>query len=148
MEVKAIQICYKQVKVNKKHLYAENHKEFYYNIKVFVDYSSSTVHLKKTKTLHLQRNICNKYQEHTFFNWDSLHARLTSLYKAWDYKKKKHKKMKGYMKSPQKESTDNRCLLTLDLKSFRSQVKGKHFIGREFQSLAVQGKKLLTQTSL
>ena len=25
-----------------------------------------------------------------------------------------------------------------------SQVKGKHFIGREFQSLAVPGKKLLT----
>ena len=29
------------------------------------------------------------------------------------------------------------CLLILDLKSFRSQVKGKHSIAREFQSLAV-----------
>ena len=27
-----------------------------------------------------------------FFNWDSLHARLNSHYKAWSYKKKNHKK--------------------------------------------------------
>ena len=33
------------------------------------------------------------------------------------------------------------------LKPFRSQVNQKHFIGREFQSLAVQGKKLLAYTS-
>ena len=26
-----------------------------------------------------------------FFNWDSLHARLNSHYKAWSYKKKKQK---------------------------------------------------------
>ena len=31
-----------------------------------------------------------------------------------------------------------------DLKPSRSQVKGKHSIGIEFQSLAVRGKKLLT----
>ena len=37
-----------------------------------------------------------------------------------------------------------RCLLILDLKPVRSQVKGKHSAGREFQSLAVQRKKLLT----
>ena len=35
------------------------------------------------------------------------------------------------------------CLLILDLKPFRLQVKGKHTIGREFQRLAVQGNKLL-----
>ena len=35
-----------------------------------------------------------------FFNWDSLYARLNSHYKAWSYKKKKHKKIKGYRKSP------------------------------------------------
>ena len=29
-----------------------------------------------------------------FFNWDSFHARLNSHYKAWSYKKKKHKKLK------------------------------------------------------
>ena len=36
------------------------------------------------------------------------------------------------------------CLLILDLKTLRSLVKGKHSIGREFQSIAVRGKKLLT----
>ena len=42
------------------------------------------------------------------------------------------------------EPTVNRYLLILDLKPFISLVKGKHSIGREFQGLAVQGKKLLT----
>ena len=37
-----------------------------------------------------------------------------------------------------------RCLLILDLKPFRSEVKGKHSIGRTFHGLAVRGKKLLT----
>ena len=54
------------------------------------------------------------------FNWGSLHARLNSHYKAWSYKKKKHKKIKAYRKSVQKEPTVKRCLLILDLKSFRS----------------------------
>ena len=54
------------------------------------------------------------------FNFDLLHARLNSHYKAWSYKKKKHKKIKGYRKFPWKEPTVNRCLLTLDLKPFRS----------------------------
>ena len=36
------------------------------------------------------------------------------------------------------------CLLILDLMSLRSEVKGTHSIGREFQSLAARGKKLLT----
>ena len=76
------------------------------------------------------------------FNWDSLHARLNSHCKAWIYKKKKHKKIRAHKKSVQIEPTVKRCLLILDLKPLRSQVKGKHFIGREFQSLAVQGKKL------
>ena len=35
-----------------------------------------------------------------FINWDSLHARLNSHYKAWSYKKKKHKKIKAYKKTP------------------------------------------------
>ena len=34
-----------------------------------------------------------------FFNWDSLHARLNSYYKAWSYKKKKHKRIKAHRKS-------------------------------------------------
>ena len=72
-----------------------------------------------------------------FFNWDSLHARLNSHYKAWSYKKKKYKKIKAHRKSVYKEPTVKRCLLILDLKLFRSQVKGKYSIGRKFQSLAV-----------
>ena len=36
----------------------------------------------------------------------------------------------------------------LDIKSFRSWVKGKHSIGRELQSLPPQGKKLLPKASL
>ena len=53
-------------------------------------------------------------------NWDSLHARLNSPYKAWSYKKKKLKMIKAYRKSLHKEPTVNRCLLILDLKTFRS----------------------------
>ena len=78
-----------------------------------------------------------------FFNWDSLQARLNSHYRAWSYKKKKHKKIKAYRKSLQKEPTVNKSLLILDLKPFRC-VKGKHSIGRELQNLAVRGKELLT----
>ena len=52
-----------------------------------------------------------------FFNWDSLHARLNSHYKAWSYKKKKHKKIKAYRMSVEKESTVKRYLLILDLKA-------------------------------
>ena len=46
-----------------------------------------------------------------FFNWDSLHTRLNSLYKARSYKKKKHKKINAYRESLEKEPTVNRCLL-------------------------------------
>ena len=76
-----------------------------------------------------------------YFNWDKLHARLNSPYKAWSYKKKKHKKIKARSKSVQKEPTAKRCLFILDFKLFRSQVKGKHSKGREFQSLAMRGQK-------
>ena len=31
-----------------------------------------------------------------FYNWDSLHARLNSHYEAWNYEKKKYKKIKVY----------------------------------------------------
>ena len=77
---------------------------------------------------------------------------LNSHYKAWSYKIKKHQKVKTYMKSVQNEPTVNRYLLILDLKPLRSQVRRKqsirNSIGREFQSLAMRGKKPLTQTSL
>ena len=42
-----------------------------------------------------------------------------SLHEAWSYKKKKYKMIKQYRKSV-KEPTDKRCMLTLDLKPFRS----------------------------
>ena len=35
----------------------------------------------------------------SFFNRDSLHARLNSHYRAWSYKKREHKKIKAYRKS-------------------------------------------------
>ena len=78
-----------------------------------------------------------------FSNWDSLHARLNSQYKAWSYKKKKHKKINAYRKSIKKELSVNRCLLILNLETFKSQFIGKHSIGRECQSATKPGKKLL-----
>ena len=88
------------------------------------------------------------FQRLPFLNCDSLHARLNSHNEAWSYKKKKHKNITAYRKSVQKEPTVKRCLLILDLKPPRSQVKGKHSKDREFQSLVVWRKKLLTETSL
>ena len=49
-----------------------------------------------------------------------------------------------YRKSVYKKPTDERCLLILDLKPFRSYIKGNHSIAREFHSLALRGKTLLT----
>ena len=57
---------------------------------------------------------------------------------------KEAQKDKSIQEIALKEPTVNTCLSTLYLKPFRSQVKGKYCIGREFQSLAVRGKKLLT----
>ena len=34
-----------------------------------------------------------------FSNWDSLHVRLNSHYEAWNYKKRRTKKITGYRKS-------------------------------------------------
>ena len=59
-----------------------------------------------------------------FFNWDSLRTRLNRHCKAWSYKKKKHRKLKY---------TINRCTLILDLKPFRSYVKGKHLQPENFR---------------
>ena len=35
----------------------------------------------------------------SFFNWDSLHARVNSHYKTWSNKKKNHKKITTQRKS-------------------------------------------------
>ena len=57
-----------------------------------------------------------------FFNWDSLHARLNSHYEAWSYKKKKHKKVKAYRKSNEKEPAVKR--------SVNSRLKATKIIGQ------------------
>ena len=62
---------------------------------------------KKWTQAHIPLMVCL----FVFCNWDSLHARLNSHYKAWSYKKKKHKKIKAYRKSVQKKPTVKRCLL-------------------------------------
>ena len=58
-----------------------------------VFYSISSNMVRFSQSIHLLMCCC------WFFNWDSLHARLNSHYKAWSYKKKKHKKIKAYRKS-------------------------------------------------
>ena len=55
-------------------------------------------------------------------------------------KRQSQKKRKAKIKSIPKS---NICLLILDFKRFITYVKGTHSAGREFKSLAVQGKKLL-----
>ena len=74
-----------------------------------------------------------------FSNWDSLHARLNSHYEARSYNKKKYKEIKTYKKSVYKDPTDKKYLFILDLI--------KHSMSREFLSLAVWGKKLLTMVT-
>ena len=63
-------------------------------------------------SIHFQ--LCFYYMN-PFFNWDWLHARLKSYYKARSYKKKKHKKIKAYRNSVCKKPTVRRFLLTLTL---------------------------------
>ena len=105
-----------------------------------------------TPNLDCQLNLTREMRQHQksttmaplrlpppFLNWDSLHAKLNSQYEAWNYKKKKYKKIKAYRISVQKEPTIKWCPLILDLKALRSQVKGKHSISRKFRRLAVPG---------
>ena len=79
-------------------------------------------------------------QETHFFNWDSLHAKLISQHEEWSYKKKKRKNIKSIQENSLERIQRLKSPITLDLKPFRSEVKGKHSTGREFQSLAVRGK--------
>ena len=67
-----------------------------------------------------------------------------------ELQEKETQKITAYRKSVYEEHLVKRCLLILDLKPLRSYVKGKLSIsiGREFQGLAVPGKKLMTWTSL
>ena len=43
----------------------------------------------------------NETTDRFFFDWDSLHARLNNYYKAWSYRKKKHKKVNLFRKNLQ-----------------------------------------------
>ena len=52
--------------------------------------------LAANKYLH---NITSNLFIYFFFNWDSLNAKLSNHYKAWNYKKKKHKKIEAHQKS-------------------------------------------------
>ena len=55
--------------------------------------------------------------------------RLNSHYEGWSSKKKK-KKMKIIEENSIERTQGKKCLLTLDLKPFISQVKGKHSAGQ------------------
>ena len=58
--------------------------------------------------------------------------------------KKRSKKRLQHTGNLFRKATVKSSLLTLEFKALRSKVNGMHSIGREFQSLAAQGKKLLT----
>ena len=62
----------------------------------------------------------------SFLNRDSFHARRNSHYMAWSNKNNKKEKMKSIWESYLEWTKNNKCLLTLDLKPFRSKVKGSH----------------------
>ena len=65
-------------------------------IRKFKNASGSTLFSETTtSTISLNQSFFFK----TFFDWDSLHARLNSRYEAWSYNKKKHKKIKACRKS-------------------------------------------------
>ena len=74
-------------------------------------------HCRLEYNTSLQGSLLTWFSQYFFFfkNWDSLHARLNSHYKAWSYKKKKHKKIKAWKKSVQIKPIVKRCLLILDL---------------------------------
>ena len=55
--------------------------------------------------------------------------------------KKGIQRWKAYSKTGYKETKDVRCLLTLDLKLFWSQVEEMHSTAKEFRGLTVRGKK-------
>ena len=116
---------------------SNTHHSFNFNLQFFCELKYKVHHFSKSlcgifhfdSVLFLLKFIfyfkgasknCKSVRKGIFFNWDLLHPRLNSHYKAWSYKKNKQKKSKASRKSVLKESTVNRCLLILDLKPFRS----------------------------
>ena len=69
-----------------------------------LDWGTYIISIAKTASkkigalIHSMKFISPEVALYLFFNWDSLHARLNSHYKAWNSKKKKHKKIKAYTK--------------------------------------------------
>ena len=79
-------------------------KERYYSHlskKLMEPATSAKIYWSVLKSFHSNKKIlCIPPIFHNFFfNWYSLYARLNSHYKAWSYKKRKHKKVKVYRKS-------------------------------------------------
>ena len=64
--------------------------------------------------------------------------------KSMDFKEKQEEKDRNYKKAILKNHNDKRYLLTLDLKSVRSLVKGKYSICKELESQSLRGKKMWT----
>ena len=63
-------------------------------------------------------------------------------------RKRRTNRQKAYRKTNQKEPKDKISQLTLLVQPLRSEIKGNRSVGKDFQSLFVQGKKLLTYISL
>ena len=59
-------------------------------------------------------------------------------------RKRKGKRWIVYKRAVYQKSKHRKYQVTLDFKSFRSKVKAKHSSGKEFKSLGVKGKNLLT----
>ena len=66
------------------------------NLRIRVRFKGSC--LKQDKVTFIPKNVVNLCISHElyrcsegFFNWDSLHAKLSSHYKAWNYKNEAQK---------------------------------------------------------
>ena len=61
----------------------------------FTDKNLSHLYMDKEVKKYLPHNPWFHFVglKFIFFNWNSLHSRLNSRYKAWSYKKKKHKRL-------------------------------------------------------
>ena len=69
-----------------------------------LDWGTYIISIAKTASkkigalIHSMKFLSPEVALYLFLNWDSLHERLKRHYKAWNYTKKKHKKIKAYRK--------------------------------------------------
>ena len=97
---------HKKIKANRKWLvhfcyWCENGWVCFWGKMLQVTFSSKLdwALIQENQSLNSFYEVCFSWScSVSFFNWDSLHARLNSEYKAWKYKKKKNKKIKTYRK--------------------------------------------------